>query len=80
MTETFFTVREAAAILKLSPKTLYKLTASRSVPFSQPGGVRSIRFTPAHIDAIAKAGERPVIEPPAPLRAQRRLGRMGRVA
>lgn len=74
MTESFFTVREAAAILKISPKTLYGLTAARTVPFTKVG--KHIRFSQAHIDAIAKAGEQPVIEPPTQIQiAARRRGR-----
>lgn len=77
----FFTVAEAAAILKISPKTLYALAAARAVPCTRPGGTRAIRFTPAHLDAIAAQGEQPVIRPPTRLQAAAlRRGRGRRVA
>ncbi len=68
MTEKFYTVKEAAALLRISPKTLYKMTAARAVPFSRPGGTRSIRFSQEHIDQIAADGYQPVIAPPTRLR------------
>jgi excisionase family DNA binding protein len=80
MTEPYLTVREAAAILKISPKTLYKLTASRTVPFTRPGGGKAIRFTQAHLAAIAEAGEQPVIAAPIRLQVATRRGRAGRAA
>lgn len=80
MTEPMFTVKQAAEKLNISPKTLYKLTAARAVPFTRPAGVRAIRFTQAHIDAIAASGEQPVIEAPTRIQVAARRRRIGRAA
>ncbi|WP_045746424.1 helix-turn-helix domain-containing protein [Actinoplanes rectilineatus] len=65
MAEGLRNVKEAAAYLGISPKTLYAMTAARSVPFTRPGGGKHIRFSQAHLDAIVAAGEQQVIQPPA---------------
>lgn len=66
MSESLRNVREAAAYLGISHKTLYAMTAARTVPFTKVG--RHIRFSQAHLDAIVAAGEQQVIEPPSHLR------------
>ena len=80
MAEQFFTVKEAAAQLKISAKTLYALTAARAVPFTRPAGTKHIRFSQAHLDQIVAMGEQPVIEPPTRLHVSARRGRAGRRA
>lgn len=68
MSENMRNVKQAAAYLGISVKTLYKLTAARAVPFSRPGGGKTIVFSQEHLDAIIAAGEQPVIEARGPLR------------
>jgi excisionase family DNA binding protein len=34
----WMSTKEAAAYLRMTPNALHKLTAARSIPFSQPGG------------------------------------------
>lgn len=61
-------VKEAAAYLGISVKTLYKLTAARAVPFTRPGGGKKIVFSQENLDAIVAAGYQAPI--PAPSRLQ----------
>lgn len=41
---------EVAAYLGLSKKSIYKLVDARSIPFSKPGGLDSLRFDIKAID------------------------------
>jgi excisionase family DNA binding protein len=59
-------VREAATWLGIPPKSLYAMTAARSVPFTKVG--RHIRFSQEHLDAIVAAGEQGVASVPTRLR------------
>lgn len=75
MSDGLRNVEQAAAYLGIPKKSLYAMTAARSVPFTKFG--RHIRFSQEHLDAIVAAGEQPTIQAPAPLRV---VGRRGRAA
>lgn len=72
MSEPMRNVEEAAAYLRISVKTLYKLTAARSVPFTRIGK-KTIVFSQEHLDAIVEAGYQAPIT--APTRLQVVTGR-----
>ena len=79
MTQALRNVKEAAEYLGIPPKSLYDMTAARTVPFTKVG--KHIRFSQDHLDAIVASGEQAVIEAPTQLRAARRgPGRRGRAA
>lgn len=67
MSENLRDVEEAAAYLRISVKTLHKLTAARTVPFTRPGGGRKIAFSQEHLDAIVAAGYQAPIPVPSRL-------------
>lgn len=56
-------VKQAAEWLGIPPKTLYAMTAARTVPFTKVG--RHIRFSDDHLREIVAAGEQTVIKPPS---------------
>lgn len=66
MSEPLRDVEQAAAWLGITKKSLYAMTAARSVPFTKVG--KHVRFTQDHLDAIVAAGEQPVAEIPSVLR------------
>lgn len=50
----FLTVQEVAAMLRLSPKTIYKMVSGRRIPFRKPGG--HLLFEVSEIEAWTKTG------------------------
>lgn len=53
------TVRELAELLKVSQAWVRKGILERTLPFTKLG--RNVRFTPAQVEQILQAGERPPI-------------------
>lgn len=54
---TWMDVAEAAARLKTSKRTLYRLTEDRRVPFRRLPGTNHVRFAPEDIKAIEEAAK-----------------------
>jgi excisionase family DNA binding protein len=56
-----YTVPEAAKVLAVSAKYLYKLVAERRVPWTAGPGGKSVRFSASNLRDIIEHGYRPVV-------------------
>lgn len=65
MAEPLRDIAEAAVFLKIPRSTLRDMVTAGQVPHTRVG--RHVRFTQEHLDAIVKAGERPVVKAPTRL-------------
>lgn len=54
-----YTLKEAADILRCSPRYLYELVRLRKVPSTKIGG--KVRFTQKHLEAAIARNERPAV-------------------
>ena len=55
--ESFLNVKDVAALLGVSPATVYRMTLGRKIPFLKVGG--QIRFRRLSLDAWARQREKP---------------------
>jgi excisionase family DNA binding protein len=54
-TPELLTIKEFAKIVKIAPKTLYRLASAGKIPCVRIG--RNIRFNPAMIDQMTQGGK-----------------------
>ncbi|RBQ05182.1 hypothetical protein DQE82_26935 [Micromonospora sp. LHW51205] len=80
MGEQPLTIKQAAAVLGMSPWTLRDRVTAGTVPHRRTGKVRGVVFDPEHIEAIKRADSRPALGTPSRAAARTRVPRQRRTA